>query len=74
MEGIAGDRKLLRDWNLKLEMAPEEIVSAQRQVGLRHDNRQASHCKSAVGGNLLTALRLLYSDGDKKQCRLRIVA
>src|SRR5262249_5726200 len=74
MEDIAGDRKLARDRHLKLEMAPEEVVSAQRQVWLWHDNRQAGHCKSAIGGNLLTTPRLLYTDSDKKQCRQRIVA
>jgi hypothetical protein len=66
MEDVAGDRKLPSDWNLKLEMAPEEIISAQRQVGLWHHNRQAGHCKFAVGGNLLTTPRLLYADSDKK--------
>ena len=35
MKNVTGNRKFLSDWNLKLEVAAEEVVSAERQVRLR---------------------------------------
>ena len=63
---LAGNRKFLGDWNLKLEITPEEVVSAERQVRLWYDNRRAGHRESAACRNLLATPRLLNADSKEK--------
>src|SRR5258705_1075138 len=54
-------------------MAPQEVISTDRQIGLRDRDRQSGDDKSAVCGDLLASPRLLYANGGKKK-RARIIA
>src|SRR5258708_37503281 len=65
--------KILSERDLKFEMAPQEVISTDRQIGLRDRDRQSGDDKSAVCGYLLASPRLLYANGGKKK-RARIIA
>src|SRR5260370_40002380 len=54
-------------------MAPQEVISTDRQIGLRDRDRQSGDDKSAICGYLLASPRLLYANGGKKK-RARIIA
>src|SRR3954462_1579979 len=73
VEDVSSDGKIPRDRNVKLEMAPQVVVFAYREVGLWQDDRQPRHGKRAVPGNLLATPRLLYAKG-KPERRLWFVA
>ena len=65
--------KILSERDLKLEMAPQEVISTDRHIGLRDLYRQSGNDKSAVCADLLASPRLLYANGGKKK-RARIIA
>jgi hypothetical protein len=65
--------KILSERDLKLEMAPQEVISTDRHIGLRDLDRQSGNDKSAVCADLLASPRLLYANGGKKK-RARILA
>src|SRR5258705_1260929 len=64
--------KILSERDLKLEMAPQEVISTDRHIGLRDPDRQSGNDKSAVCAYLLASPRLLYANGGKKK-RARII-
>src|SRR5260370_15158946 len=70
---VTGYGKILSERDLKLEMAPQEVISTERHIGLRDRDRQSGDDKSAVCGDLLASPRLLYANGGKKK-RARIIA
>src|SRR5216683_977267 len=70
---VTGYGKILSERDLKLEMAPQEVISTDRHIGLRDPDRQSGDEKSAVCSHLLASPRLLYANGGKKK-RARIIA
>src|SRR6478752_1523066 len=70
---VTGYGKILSKRDLKLEMAPQEVISTDRHIGLRDPDRQSGNEKSAVCADLLASPRLLYANGGKKK-RARIIA
>ena len=53
VKDIGSDRKILSKRNLKLQVASQEVIFAERQGRLRNHERQPRHGKSAVRGDLL---------------------
>jgi hypothetical protein len=73
VEEVGGDQKILGEWKLKLDMAPQEVVFRYGQRGLWYHNGRPGHRKSAIRGNLLVTPRLFDAD-RKPEKRLRFVA
>src|SRR5258705_7649878 len=70
---VNGYGKILSERDLKLEMAPQEVVSTDRHIRLRYRDWQSGDDKSPVCADLLASPRLLYANGGKKK-RARIIA
>src|SRR5258707_2459985 len=66
---VTGYGKILSERDLKLEMAPQEVVSTDRHIRLRYRDWQSGDDKSAVCGDLLASPRLLYANGGSADHR-----
>src|ERR1700730_15630786 len=64
---VSGYGKILSERDLKFEVAPQEVISTDRHIGLRYPDRQSGDDKSAVCADLLASPRLLYANGGKKK-------
>src|SRR5215471_17605587 len=73
MKHVTGYGKILTHRNLEFEVAPQEIISTDRHIGLRYPDRQSGDEKIAVCAHLLASPRLLYANGGIKR-RARIIA
>ena len=60
---VAGYCEIRRDGNLELEVAPQEVISTDRQITLCYPARQSSDQESAVCSHLLAAPRFLDPNG-----------